>query len=206
MFRSILLSRPALEANLRAISADRPGAIVDVRADAYGHGADVVTEAARALGLEVSAAGDLEGHDDAALSVYGMTPGTRPVMSVRGEVVATKRIAAGSGVSYGYTYRVDRPTTVALVGVGYADGIPREASNRARALLGGRQRPVAGRIAMDQLMLDLGDGDAAPGDVVTLWGAGAAPSAKDWAVATDMPPLALSTALWERFDREWSDA
>lgn len=203
MRRSILLSREALETNLRAVREHRPDAVVDVRADAYGHGIEVVAEAAGALGLGIDATGTHAAHELTA-AVYGVAAGARPVMEVRGEVVATKRIAAGAGVSYGYTYRVERDTTVALIGLGYADGLPRAASSRARALLGGALRLVAGRIAMDQLMLDLGDDDAAPGDVVTLWGD--EPTVADWAEASGTPALALTSGLGQRFERSWSQA
>ncbi len=206
MRRSILLSHDALVQNLRALESHvERAAAIDVRADAYGHGADVVSDAARAAGLRVDATG-AEADAAATALVYGIAPGSRPVMTVQGEVVATKRLPAGSAVSYGYTYRIECDTTVALVGLGYADGIPRRASSTAHVLIGGVPRLVAGRIAMDQLMADLGDDDAAPGDPVVLWGASPAPSAGDWAAATGIPPLALATGLGARFTRRWTDA
>ncbi|MFP3381257.1 alanine racemase C-terminal domain-containing protein, partial [Bacillus sp. SIMBA_069] len=73
------------------------------------------------------------------IAVYGLSPfggsaaelGLRPAMTVRGRVAAVRRVPAGKGVSYDYTYRTERETTLALVPLGYAEGIPRHASNRA---------------------------------------------------------------------------
>ena len=109
--------------------------------------------------------------------------GLTPAMTLVSEVAAVRTVPAGAGVSYDHTWRAPEPTTLALVPMGYADGVPRAASNRAEVLVGGRRRPVRGRIAMDQLLVDLGDGTAVPGDEVVLFGdpAGGAPSAAEWA-------------------------
>ena len=128
------------------------------------------------------------------IAVYGLSPlprdpqgayrhGLRPAMTARAQVALTKRVPAGQGVSYGHTYVTERETTLALVPVGYADGVPRHASNAGPVLLGGRVRPVAGRVCMDQIVLDCGDDPVAPGDVATLFGPGDAgePTADDWA-------------------------
>jgi alanine racemase len=73
-------------------------------------------------------------------------------------------------VSYGLTYRPERDTTIATVPVGYADGYARRLSNRAEVLIGGRRRPVAGTVTMDQVLVDCGDDLVAPGDEVVLMG------------------------------------
>lgn len=124
---------------------------------------------------------------------YGLAPaagidvaalGLRPVMELAAAVVAVRRVGAGAGVSYGFTHRTDRATTLALVPLGYADGVPRAASNRgAEVAIGGRRHPVVGRIAMDQFLVDVGDDPVAVGDRVVLWGdpATGAPSADEWA-------------------------
>ena len=99
------------------------------------------------------------------IALYGLDPlggdpaahGLRPAMTVRAGVALTKRVPAGVGVSYGHTYFPDRETTLALVPVGYADGVPRAAGNRAPVLAGGEQRTIAGRVCMDQFVLDVGD-------------------------------------------------
>jgi alanine racemase len=125
------------------------------------------------------------------IAVYGLSPvegeryGLRPAMTARARVMLTKRVPAGQGVSYGHTYYTDRETTLAVVPLGYADGIPRHASNSGPIELGGKVRRIAGRVCMDQVVLDCGDDPVAAGDVATLFGSGAGgePTADDWAAA-----------------------
>jgi alanine racemase len=125
------------------------------------------------------------------IALYGLSPvpgerfGLRPAMTARARVMLTKRVPAGTGVSYGHTYVTDRETTLAVVPLGYADGVPRHASDVGPVLLGGRVRRVAGRVCMDQIVVDCGDDPVAPGDVATLFGSGAngEPTADDWAEA-----------------------
>jgi alanine racemase len=106
-------------------------------------------------------------------------------MTARARVALTKRVPAAQGVSYGLTYTTQRETTLALVPLGYGDGVPRHASNVGPVRLGGRTRTVAGRVCMDQIVLDCGDDPVATGDVATLFGDGAdgGPTATDWADA-----------------------
>jgi alanine racemase len=94
------------------------------------------------------------------------------VASLRAPVVSLRRLAAGDSVSYGGDWRASRPTTVATLGVGYADGVPRAVQGRAQALLGGRRYPIVGRVTMDFVMVDLGPAPppAGIGDVATLIG------------------------------------
>ena len=96
-----------------------------------------------------------------------------------------RRVPAGQGVSYGYDYRTDRETTLALVPLGYADGVPRQASGAGPVAIGGRRFTVAGRIAMDQFVVDVGDHPVAVGDEVVLFGDPTlgAPAADEWADA-----------------------
>jgi alanine racemase len=123
------------------------------------------------------------------LAVYGLSPipettfGLRPAMTARARVAQTKRVPAGQGVSYGLTYVTPRETTLALVPLGYADGVPRAASNAGPVQLGGKRRTVAGRVCMDQIVLDVGDDHVERGDVATLFGPGddGGPTADDWA-------------------------
>ena len=126
------------------------------------------------------------------IAVYGLSPlardypiGLRPAMTARARVALTKRVPAGQGVSYGHTYFTSRETTLAQVPLGYADGVPRHASNIGPVSLGGKTRTIAGRVCMDQFVLDCGDDPVAPGDVATLFGPGddGAPTATDWADA-----------------------
>lgn len=82
---------------------------------------------------------------------------TEPVFSFRTRVGLVKRLPAGTSISYGRTYVTTRPTTVAILCAGYADGLPRAASNRAQVLIGGRRCPVLGRVTMDQTVVDITD-------------------------------------------------
>ena len=124
------------------------------------------------------------------IGLYGLPPddavdvaalGLRPVMELAALVAAVRRVPAGTGVSYGFTHRTERDTTLALVPLGYADGVPRAASGRGRGLRSAaRSIRSVGRIAMDQFLVDVGDDPVAVGDRVVLWGdpATGAPSAE----------------------------
>jgi alanine racemase len=120
------------------------------------------------------------------IAVYGLSPvagqrfGLRPAMSVRATVMLTKRVPAGQGLSYGHTYVTSRETTVAVIPLGYADGVPRAASGRAPVSLNGERFPIAGRVCMDQFVLDVGDLPVRPGDEAVLFGAGG-PHVDEWA-------------------------
>ncbi len=148
------------------------------------------------------------------IALYGLDPlggpdptahGLRPAMTVRAAVALTKRVPAGAGVSYGHTYFAERETTLALVPVGYADGVPRAAGNRAPVLAAKAQRVIAGRVCMDQFVLDLGDDAVQPGDEVVLWGPGdrGEPTAQQWADAIDTIHYELVTRIGGRFTRRY---
>jgi alanine racemase len=126
------------------------------------------------------------------IAVYGLSPlprdypvNLRPAMTAHARVTFTKRVPAGQGVSYGHTYFTERETTLALVPLGYADGVPRHASNVGPVRLGGKTRTIAGRVCMDQIVIDCGDDPVTAGDIATLFGAGddGGPTATDWADA-----------------------
>ena len=135
------------------------------------------------------------------LAVFGLTPvpqlataaelGLRPAMTLLGRVALVKDVAAGEGISYGHAYTTSRATRAALIPLGYADGVPRHAGNEGPVLLHGRRYRVAGRVCMDQVVLDLGRDHPGPpgvrvaaGDVVVLFGgARGEPTAQDWADA-----------------------
>ncbi len=126
------------------------------------------------------------------VAIYGLSPlppehptGLRPAMTARARITQTKRVPAGQGVSYGHAYHTSKETTLALVPLGYGDGVPRHASNVGPVALGGRTRTIAGRVCMDQIVLDCGDDPVAAGDVATLFGPGddGTPTATDWADA-----------------------
>ena len=147
------------------------------------------------------------------IASYGLSPapdvataddlGLRPAMTARARLALTKRVPAGSGVSYGHTWTAPRDTTLALVPVGYGDGVPRHASSRAHVLVAGRQRPLVGRVCMDQLVVDLGDDHAEPGETAVLFGDGrdGAPTAQDWAEACGTISYEIVTRTGGRFAR-----
>ncbi len=134
-------------------------------------------------------------------------PGLVPAMHVSARLALVKRIDAGDGVSYGHTWHAERPTTVGLVPVGYGDGVPRHAGNRAETLVGDRRRPIRGRVCMDQLVVDLGDDHADPGDEVVLFGTGlfGEPTAQDWAEWCDTISYEIVTRIGGRFERRYVD-
>ena len=146
------------------------------------------------------------------IGVYGVSPfgdparvpeGLRPAMTLATEVAAVRRVPAGTGVSYDHVWRAPAATTLALVPLGYADGVPRAASNRAEVLLGGKRRPVRGRVAMDQFLVDVGDDEVHVGDEVVLFGdpATGAPSADDWGVWADTIGYEIVTRIGPRVRR-----
>lgn len=114
------------------------------------------------------------------MALYGLDPfdGTvgptvRPAMSLRSAVVVVKRIRAGAGVMYGLTYRAEKDTTVAVVPVGYVDGLTRAAGTAGvEPLVGGRPRPIAGVVGMEETVIDVGDDMPSIGDEVILFGPG----------------------------------
>lgn len=126
------------------------------------------------------------------LAMYGLYPGPQfqsrvdlqPVMQVKARVTQVKTIPAGSGVSYNHTFMADQPLTVAVVGIGYADGVPRTLSNQMQVIIRGQRVPQVGAITMDQLMIDASSlPDLKVGEVVTLLGqeGTATISAEAWA-------------------------
>lgn len=185
--------------DLDAFRSNLSGSALDARADAYGHGIRVISEATPS-DVEILTDGSAS---DAATAAYGLDGVGRPVMSLIGEVISVKEVGVDEGVSYGYTYRTPRATRLALVALGYADGVPRLASNRAEVLVAGSRHPLVGRIAMDQFMLDIGDADVEPGVDAVLFGDPdrGEPSALEWAVWTERTPLALTAGIAARVER-----
>lgn len=144
------------------------------------------------------------------IALYGIAPephlrGTlplHPAMRLSADVVGVKRVPAGSGVSYGYLHRTTAPTTLALVPLGYADGVPRSTQG-ASVRIGDAVVPVIGRVAMDQFVVDAGDARVAVGDRAVLWGdpAQGDPSVDDWADAAGSISYELVTRLGRRVHR-----
>ena len=135
------------------------------------------------------------------LSVYGLYPAThltsvvtlKPAMQIKARVTQVKTIEAGTGVSYGYQFIAKKQTKIAVIGIGYADGIPRNLSNKIKVLIRGQLVSQIGTITMDQIMLDVSEiPDLQVGEVVTLLGEDGeySISADDWANT-------IGTISWE---------
>lgn len=134
-------------------------------------------------------------------ALYGLAPsaetrsacaGMRPAMALKARVSFVKEVAAGERSSYGLRYRFDRPSVVATVPVGYADGVARKlGACGGELLIGGRRRPIAGTVTMDQLMADCGDDhDVAVGDEVVLLGSQGDETIDAWEWATRLGTIA----------------
>ncbi len=113
------------------------------------------------------------------IGIYGLAPSPVlagavdlvPALSVKARVAHVQTLGPGARLSYGLRYETSGPTRVATVPIGYADGVPRELSHRGgEVLVGGRRRPIAGTVTMDQLMIDVGVDDVEVGDEVVLIG------------------------------------
>jgi alanine racemase len=184
------------------VYADAPGhETIDRQLAAFHDGLEVaaragVTPRVRHLANSAATLTRPDTHFDLVrpgIAAYGLSPipgetfGLRPAMTARARVVLAKRVPAGQGVSYGHAYVTPAEATLALVPLGYADGVPRHASGVGPVQLGGRRRTVAGRVCMDQIVLDCGDDEVRAGDVATLFGPGddGEPTADDWAGAID---------------------
>ncbi len=144
------------------------------------------------------------------IALYGLSPipelgdfGLRPAMTLTARLALVKRVPPGSGVSYGHLYVTDCETTLGLVPLGYADGIPRHATNRAEVLAGGRRRRIAGRVCMDQFVIDVGDDPVTEGDEVILFGDGSRgePTAQEWADSLGTITYEIVTGIGSRVPR-----
>lgn len=152
------------------------------------------------------------------LGIYGLLPfgdgplraselgrSLRPALELSAAIVSVKRVPAGSGVSYGHTFHAERDSTLALVPLGYGDGVPRHASGRGPVSINGKTYRVAGRVAMDQIIVDLGDDTAQVGDRAILFGdpRTGVPSADDWACTADTINYEIVTRLGGRIERTY---
>lgn len=144
------------------------------------------------------------------IAVYGLAPvpgrfALTPAMTLRAAAASVKRVAAGEGVSYGHEYVTPRETTLVLVPLGYADGVPRHASKVGPVWVNGARTTVAGRVCMDQIVVDVGDLAVAPGDEVVLFGPGTRgePTAQDWADAAGTIHYEIVTRIGPRVTRTY---
>jgi len=144
------------------------------------------------------------------IAAYGLAPtpehtdlGLAPAMRFEASVINVKRLQPGDGVSYNFRWVATTETTVALVSAGYADGVPRAATGRASVEIHGTRYPVVGTIAMDQIVVDVGDVVVAEGDAVVLWGdpKSGAPSAAEWADWANTITYDIATGIGVRVAR-----
>lgn len=135
------------------------------------------------------------------LGLYGLYPAPhlrhtchlKPLMQVKARVTQVKTIEAGTGVSYGYKFIADRPLRIAVVGIGYADGVPRLLSNQMQVLIRGQQVRQLGAITMDQMMIDVSSvPNVQAGEVVTVLGRDG-----DYEITADDWARAIGTISWE---------
>ena len=189
-------------------SLHREGVLPDLRCNAFGVGLELLSAVARDVGHTHAL---LSAHeysrsvlphaepDSPSTAAWVLAPG---VMSFEADVISLKRVPAGTPVSYGYHYRTQRETTLALVSAGYADGVPRTGSGTAQVGVSGTAHPIAGRIAMDQMVLDIGDTEARIGDPAIVWGD--APRLAQWSQWSGRAPELLVSHVASRVVRVWS--
>jgi len=128
----------------------------------------------------------------------------RPALTLTAPIVAVRRIRAGATVGYGHAWTAPADTSLGLLPVGYADGLPRAASGRAEVMVAGRRRAVAGLISMDQTVIDLGSEQVGPGATATVFGPGTAgePTVADWAAWAGTIEHEIVTGIGARVRRQ----
>jgi alanine racemase len=225
--REARISLARLVSNIAVLGAD--DFTLDLSADAFGHGAQRVAGAAAEAGVsrftvrsEREAAqihgflpsatnlGIASVDENAVAHAYGLDPaqhrGTHPVMRLSARVLAVKQIAAGAGVSYGYTWHAPHDGWLALVPLGYGDGFVRAWGNRAAAQWHGMSCELAGRVAMDAHSVFTGLQRAEVGDEMVYFGdADSSVTAATFADAIAAPVVSITAALGSRIPRTYDD-
>jgi alanine racemase len=146
------------------------------------------------------------------IGIYGLAPGgevdaashgLEPALSLVTEVAFAKRLPAGTPVSYGHRWRAPTDGWLATLPIGYADGVPRQLTNRVQVLLRGRRRPLVGTVTMDQVMVWCDDDEPHVGDEVVLLGAQGDEriGVEEWAAAADTITYEIVTQLSVRLPR-----
>ncbi len=209
------------------VSGEDPNAeITDVQAQTFADALRVVQRAGlnptwRHLGNSgavLSGAARTRGFEHTmvrcGIATYGITPGRvlgepndlglRPAMTLHARLAQVKQIPAGQGVSYGHQWIADRETTVGLVPLGYADGLPRTAVTPS-VWIAGRRCAVLGRIAMDQCVVDVSGVDASAGTEVIVFGPGdrGEPTAEEWAEWAGTIGYEIVTRIGPRVPRRY---
>ena len=146
------------------------------------------------------------------IAMYGLSPDVNtlgssqnlelePAMTLKAEIHLVKRVPAGSPVGYGGTQTTLRDTKLAIITIGYADGIPRNASSAVGVFVAGRKAAIIGRVSMDQFVVDLGaDSNAVAGEIVEVFGANGY-SIDDWAAASGTINYEIVTRIAARVPR-----
>lgn len=206
--RSAELSRVALTANLSALRANHgEDAAVDLRANALGLGSAEVAGLAHDVGFRHCVVDPWDTPPAGLKTVAAGVPAVSgwwdgeggPVISFGATVISVKTVPSGTAVSYGYEYTTTTDTTLALVSAGFADGVPRVTGGRIA--LGGVTFPIAGRIAMDQCVVDIGDASVEVGQRALIWGG--SPSLAQWSLWSHRPESALLAHLGSRVVKTW---
>lgn len=196
-------------------SADRPDGTADAQLERFQ---DAVGRLARRPPLlhAANSAAALRGKGFAldmirpGIFLYGASPGAglpagKPAIALRARVVSVRTVRRGEGVSYNATWTAPHDTTVATLGIGYADGVRRllGLNGNATVLLNGAPCPVVGRVTMDLMMVDVRDGRAAVGDVATLIGEadGLSNTLDQFAAWSGTLPYEVLTGLGPRLPR-----
>jgi alanine racemase len=199
--------------------ADAPGhATTAKQIRVFGEALDIaaragVTPQVRHLANSAATVTLPEAHFDLVrpgVAIYGLSPvpaqgdfGLVPAMTLRAQLALTKRLRAGEGVSYGHQYTTAKDTTVTLVPLGYADGIPRNATNIGPVMINGQRFSISGRVCMDQFVVDVGELAVQAGDHAILFGSGrdGEPLAQDWADALGTIHYEIVTRIGPRVRR-----
>jgi len=206
--RRALLATEAVTKHLASLVSQHD--VIDLRADAYGFGVKATSRIAAEVGFQ-SALVSPAHNAQCALPVSTGSSGSltrwwdnapQALISFQADIISVKRVKANTAVSYGYEYRTTSDTTLVLVSAGFSDGVARTASPGAHISLGGELFPIAGRIAMDQCVLDVGQAAVAIGDVATIWGE--SPSLDQWSLWSGRSSGALLAHLAPRVVRQWT--
>ncbi len=141
-------------------------------------------------------------------TVDGQDHGLEPALRLVTRITQLRRVPAGTGVGYNHRYVTARETTIVLLPVGYADGVPRLLGGLAEVMIGGVRYPMVGAISMDQITVDVGDAPVALGDEVILLGNAAVgePDAAEWARLASTLSHEILTGLGNRISRRHVNA
>lgn len=210
---------------------------IDLRANAYGHGAERclralsaglpqdalaslvalrspgeadATDDDRASGARIPVTTSAAGHHLIGPELLGLRDrdDLAPVMRLDAEIMLIKQVGPGEAVSYGRTYPVHEPTRLGVLAIGFTHGVPRAISNKGWVLVNGYRCRIAGKVSMDQMVVDLGQAPASPGDRGLLLGdpSRGEPSIHEWVEFAGTAPEIITSRLPWSFDRAQTGA